>query len=50
VALAWQMAQPGIVAPIASATSLAQLAELTGAARLQLDAAARAALVQASAA
>jgi aryl-alcohol dehydrogenase-like predicted oxidoreductase len=37
VALAWQMAQPGISAPIASATSLKQLDELMGAARLQLD-------------
>jgi aryl-alcohol dehydrogenase-like predicted oxidoreductase len=38
VALAWQMAQPGIVAPIASATSVAQLNELLGAARLVLSA------------
>lgn len=37
VALAWQMAQPGIVAPIASATSAAQLTELLGAARLELS-------------
>jgi aryl-alcohol dehydrogenase-like predicted oxidoreductase len=37
VALAWQMAQPGISAPIASATNLKQLDELMGAARLQLD-------------
>ena len=36
VALAWQMVQPGIVAPIASARSLAQLDELLGAARLTL--------------
>jgi aryl-alcohol dehydrogenase-like predicted oxidoreductase len=36
VALAWQMVQPGITAPIASATSLVQLGELAGAARLQL--------------
>lgn len=36
VALAWQMLQPGITAPIASATSLAQLAELAAAARLRL--------------
>lgn len=34
VALAWQMVQPGITAPIVSATSLAQWQELTGAARL----------------
>lgn len=39
VALAWQMARPGITAPIASATSLAQFAELAAAARLTLDAA-----------
>jgi aryl-alcohol dehydrogenase-like predicted oxidoreductase len=38
VALAWQMAQPGITAPIASATSLAQFAELAAAARLTLSA------------
>lgn len=37
VALAWQMAQPGITAPIASATSVAQLQELLGAARLALS-------------
>ena len=37
VALAWLMAQPGITAPIASATSVAQLGELMGAARLRLD-------------
>jgi aryl-alcohol dehydrogenase-like predicted oxidoreductase len=36
VALAWQMARPGITAPIASATSLPQLQELMGAARLVL--------------
>ena len=34
VALAWQMQRPGITAPIASATSLVQLAELAAAARL----------------
>jgi len=38
VALAWQMLQPAITAPIASATSLPQLAELVAAARLQLTA------------
>lgn len=38
VALAWLMAQPTITAPIASATSLAQLAELLAAARLSLSA------------
>jgi aryl-alcohol dehydrogenase-like predicted oxidoreductase len=37
VALAWQMARPSITAPIASATSPAQLDELLGAARLVLD-------------
>lgn len=36
VALAWQLAQPAITAPIASATSLEQLAELVAATRLQL--------------
>jgi aryl-alcohol dehydrogenase-like predicted oxidoreductase len=49
VALAWQMRQPGITAPIASATSLGQLAELVGAARLQLSAEDMAALDAASA-
>ena len=38
VALAWQMLQPGITAPIASATTLAQLAELAAAVRLVLTA------------
>jgi len=38
VAIAWLMAQPGITAPIASATSLSQLEELFEATRLQLDA------------
>jgi aryl-alcohol dehydrogenase-like predicted oxidoreductase len=37
VALAWQIARPGITAPIASATSLAQLASLVDAAALRLD-------------
>lgn len=37
VALAWIMAQPGITAPIASATSPAQLEELAGAVTLALD-------------
>ena len=40
VALAWQIARPSITAPIASATSLAQLDGLVAAARLTLDAAA----------
>jgi aryl-alcohol dehydrogenase-like predicted oxidoreductase len=37
VALAWQMLQPAIVAPIASATTLAQLAELVAAVHLVLS-------------
>jgi aryl-alcohol dehydrogenase-like predicted oxidoreductase len=37
VALAWQMRQPGITAPIASATSLAQWTELAAAATLALS-------------
>jgi aryl-alcohol dehydrogenase-like predicted oxidoreductase len=37
VALAWLMAQPGISAPIASATSAAQVAELAGAVGLRLS-------------
>jgi aryl-alcohol dehydrogenase-like predicted oxidoreductase len=49
VALAWQIAQPGITAPIASATSLKQWAELAPAATLQLDAEALRALTEASA-
>ncbi len=49
VAIAWQLAQPGITAPIASATSLEQLAGLVKATRLQLDADALEALSQASA-
>lgn len=38
VALAWLIARPSITAPIASATSLAQLDALVAATRLQLDA------------
>ena len=38
IALAWTMAQPGITAPIASATSLHQLAELTATMELELAA------------
>jgi aryl-alcohol dehydrogenase-like predicted oxidoreductase len=49
VALAWQLTRPGITAPIASATSLAQLADLVTATRLQLSAAEISALDQASA-
>jgi aryl-alcohol dehydrogenase-like predicted oxidoreductase len=37
VAIAWVMAQPAVTSPIASATSLPQLAELVGAAQLKLD-------------
>jgi aryl-alcohol dehydrogenase-like predicted oxidoreductase len=37
VALAWAMARPGITAPIASATTPAQVAELAGAVRLRLS-------------
>ncbi len=38
LALAWVAAQPGVTAPIASATSLAQLEELIGAMELELTA------------
>ena len=37
VALAWLMTRPAIAAPIASATSVGQLVELMGSARLALD-------------
>jgi len=50
VALAWVMAQPGLTAPIASATSVEQLKELTGSASLKLSAEDLAALDAASAA
>jgi len=49
VALAWLMAQPTITAPIASATSIAQLRELMAAAELSLDRASLTVLDQASA-
>jgi aryl-alcohol dehydrogenase-like predicted oxidoreductase len=49
VALAWQMARPGLTAPIASATTLAQFAELAAAVKLSLSAAQIAALDAASA-
>ncbi|HVY07185.1 MAG TPA: aldo/keto reductase [Burkholderiales bacterium] len=39
VALAWLLAQPGITAPIASATNVKQMDDLFAATRLQLDAA-----------
>ena len=50
VALAWQIARPGITAPIASASDERQLAELVAAARLRLDAPAIAAIDRASSA
>jgi aryl-alcohol dehydrogenase-like predicted oxidoreductase len=49
VAMAWLMARPAITAPIASATSTEQLADLTESAKLQLDAAAIKRLDEASA-
>ena len=49
VALSWLAYRPGITAPIASATSVAQLKELVGGIELKLDAEATAALDQASA-
>jgi aryl-alcohol dehydrogenase-like predicted oxidoreductase len=49
VALAWLMAQPGITAPIASATSPEQVKDLVDSAQLQLDSAALAGLETASA-
>jgi aryl-alcohol dehydrogenase-like predicted oxidoreductase len=49
VALAWLIARPGITAPIASATSVAQLNDLIGAVNLQLSAAEIAELDRASA-
>jgi aryl-alcohol dehydrogenase-like predicted oxidoreductase len=48
VALAWQMARPSITAPIASATSPAQFAELAPAAALALDSATLEAITRAS--
>jgi aryl-alcohol dehydrogenase-like predicted oxidoreductase len=38
IALAWLIARPGVTAPIASATTLEQLAELVKAAEIKLDA------------
>ena len=49
VALAWLIARPGVTAPIASATSIAQLDELIAATRLNLDADAMRLLERASA-
>ena len=48
VSIAWLLAQSGITAPIASATSLAQLDDLVTAAHLKLDADAITALTRAS--
>ena len=48
VSLAWLMAQPTVTAPIASATSRHQLAQMTAAAHLKLDGEALALLDQAS--
>ena len=49
VALAWLIAQPGVTAPIASATTIAQLNELIAGTRLELDAEAMRVLNEASA-
>jgi aryl-alcohol dehydrogenase-like predicted oxidoreductase len=49
VALAWLIARPAVTAPIVSATGLAQLQDIMGAARLRLDAEAIATLNAASA-
>lgn len=49
IALAWLMAKPGLTAPIASATTLEQLHDLLGAAKLSLSAQDVAALDSASA-
>lgn len=49
VAIAWLIARPSITAPIASATTLAQLEDLVEAAKLTLDSSAMAILDQASA-
>jgi aryl-alcohol dehydrogenase-like predicted oxidoreductase len=49
VALAWLLAQPAIAAPIASATSTDQLAEILKSTRLKLDKDALASLAKASA-
>jgi aryl-alcohol dehydrogenase-like predicted oxidoreductase len=48
IALAWLMAKPPVTAPIASATSVKQLEELIGAARIALDGEAMATLDRAS--
>jgi aryl-alcohol dehydrogenase-like predicted oxidoreductase len=48
VALAWQIARPSVTAPIASATSVAQLNDIVASTRVKLDAAAIARLDEAS--
>jgi len=48
VAISWLAHRPGITAPIASATSIAQLKELLAGVELQLDGEARKTLDQAS--
>ena len=48
IALAWNAAQPGVTAPIASATSVSQLEELAGAMDLDLSQAQLARLDEAS--
>ena len=48
VSIAWIMVQPSIAAPIVSATSVAQLEDIAGAARIRLDAEALAQLQAAS--
>lgn len=48
VAIAWLLKQPGVAAPIASATSIPQLEDLFEAAKLQLDAGSLRALDEAS--
>jgi aryl-alcohol dehydrogenase-like predicted oxidoreductase len=49
VALAWLLARPGVTAPIASATNLAQLGDLIASTELELDPAAIEQLNRASA-
>jgi aryl-alcohol dehydrogenase-like predicted oxidoreductase len=49
IAIAWVLARPSITAPIASATNMGQLNELTGATELKLDSAAVERLNKASA-
>src|SRR5258708_38069439 len=49
VALAWLMARPSITAPIASATSVEQMNDLTAATQLELDGSSIELLNQASA-